>query len=220
MVHKYLLENDTFELDYAVLPPKPLNAKGNAKRFSDEYIAYIEWQELYNGLSLTARKLVEYTQFEILKAMRLNFQEQLQNEGLTLGKSEIQLFWSEYIGFEEIQCRGMIDNLAIDNDGNLIAIDVKTTQSLNAKDLYYTCKKFRYDFQQAFYENGLAENGYNIKGFKFFFIEKKAPYDCRVVTLSQETIDLARLDVTEILEKYTNIDKEKPKGYEPLELSL
>jgi len=218
MVHKYLLEFDTFDSEYCIIPTKPDNAKGNAKRDSAEYLAYQNWIESIPALN--DRIEVTESDIEMLKAMKLNFEQQLANEKLTLGKSEVKIFWSEYSGLDKIDCRGMIDNLAFNKNNELVAIDIKTTASLNAKELYYTCKRFRYDIQQAFYERGLKEMAIDVKGFKFFFIEKKAPYDCRIVTLGFDTINEAQLTIDDLLETYTNLDKNNPKGYEPLELNL
>lgn len=219
MVHKYLLEYDTFDKEYCVIPSKPENAKGNAKRDSPEYLAYKEWIDLYGSL-LTSRKLVEFNEFQILKLMKSNFEEKLNEEKLTLGKSELKLFWSEMIDFDVIECRGMLDNLAINDKGEYVAIDVKTTQSLKTNSLYYSFKDYRYDIQEAFYRRGLENNGIDIVGFKFFCIEKKAPYDCRVVTLSPDTIYHANNTINDLLTTYINIDNEVPKGYESLELNF
>lgn len=218
MVHKYLLEYDTFENEYCIIPTKPENAKGNAKRDSAEYIAYENW---YNSIpELNGRIEVSQSELDTLIKMKSNFEEKLIEEKLTLGKSELKLFWSEIIDFDVIECRGMLDNLAINDKGEYVAIDVKTTQSLKTNSLYYSFKDYRYDIQEAFYRRGLENNGIDIVGFKFFCIEKKAPYDCRVVTLSADTIYHANNTIDDLLETYINIDNEVPKGYESLELNF
>ena len=76
-------------------------------------------------------------------------------------------------GYEVYQnsgCTGPIDMIAMDNKGNILLIDVKTTHSNNNNDKQPNCKKTRTKLQQKL---GVKLLGFNHDTRELKFIEHK-----------------------------------------------
>ena len=75
-----------------------------------------------------------------------------------------------YEVFQNSGCTGPIDMISMDNKGNILLIDVKTTHSNNNNDKQPNCKKTRTKLQQKL---GVKLLGFNHDTRELTFIEHK-----------------------------------------------
>ena len=75
-----------------------------------------------------------------------------------------------YEVFQNSGCTGPIDMIVMDNKGNILLIDVKTTHSNNNNDKQPNCKKTRTKLQQKL---GVKLLGFNHDTRELTFIEHK-----------------------------------------------
>jgi exodeoxyribonuclease VIII len=78
-----------------------------------------------------------------------------------------------YFGYEGAECQIRPD---LFNTRSGVVIDLKTTQEGDPKGFGYSVRKYGYDFQTAFYMEGLRRMGYNPTQFIYLCVEKSAPY--------------------------------------------
>ena len=78
-----------------------------------------------------------------------------------------------YFGYEGAECKVRPD---LFNTRSGVVIDLKTTQEGDPKGFGYSVRKYGYDFQTAFYMEGLRRMGYNPTQFIYLCVEKSAPY--------------------------------------------
>lgn len=83
-----------------------------------------------------------------------------------------------------------------------LIVDLKTTISVNPKNVLNSIIKYRYYLQEYIYRQGVYINyGYN-PNFLFIFQEKSAPYDCLVVDLDYEWQVKAEGEIKHLLSIY------------------
>lgn len=100
------------------------------------------------------------------------------------GNPEVSIFWRD----EEtgIMCRVRFDYLR-----PRIGFDYKTTTDVSRESLSYAIADYRYDLSASMYLEGLRQASLmddNHLGFVLLFQEKKAPYQCEAVRLSDEIL--------------------------------
>ena len=78
-----------------------------------------------------------------------------------------------YFGYEGASCKVRPD---LFNTRSGVVLDLKTTQEGDPKGFGYSVRKYGYDFQTAFYMEGLRRMGYNPTQFIYLCVEKSAPY--------------------------------------------
>lgn len=78
-----------------------------------------------------------------------------------------------YFGYEGAECQIRPD---LFNTRSGVVIDLKTTQEGDPKGFHHSCRRYGYDFQTAFYMEGLRRMGYNPTQFIYLCVEKSAPY--------------------------------------------
>jgi exodeoxyribonuclease VIII len=96
-------------------------------------------------------------------------------------------------------CRCRPDYITKDN----FILDLKTTDDASARGFAYSCRKYRYDVQAAFYLDGVEyATGIRPERFIFIAVEKKAPYAVGVYEIDDESVELARIDYIDDLKKW------------------
>jgi hypothetical protein len=112
------------------------------------------------------------------------------------GRTQVAAFWSHGLS----ECKGLYDVLTDD-----IVIDYKTCQGGNAspKEWPWQVRKWRYDFQAAFYIAGAELIEKRPHRFLWVVQETDPPYDVAVYECPREVIDDARHDVDLALDTYT-----------------
>jgi hypothetical protein len=87
---------------------------------------------------------------------------------------------------------GMLDFYLVEGDKGTI-VDLKTTTSINPKDYYYTCLRYRYFEQLAIYRLLLKVNFPNVKTVKCYHlsVEKSQDmYNTEVFEIDSERLDM------------------------------
>lgn len=117
---------------------------------------------------------------------------------LTGGHPEVSIFWRD----EEtgVMCRVRFDYLP-----KRIGVDYKTTTDVSRESIGYAIADYRYDLSAAMYLDGLNQAGLmgdDHLGFVLLFQEKKAPYLCEAVRLSEDLLAIGRRDFRHGLDIY------------------
>lgn len=104
----------------------------------------------------------------------------------------------EHLGFE---CKGELDGLVIDHKNKkIVPFDLKTTSQLVTM-FPYQFWKLRYDFQAAFYMQGLKENvdinnlvtdGYTLENFRFVVVETDCHSSPLIFETSEEVLNIGK----------------------------
>jgi len=100
--------------------------------------------------------------------------------------------------------KGKADLITIDNDGQYVIIDLKTTSTNPSEITKWTLDSFGYNSQAYLYKELYGMN------FKFIFFGKKQKvndageiyYDVEEITPSEETLELGKMRVMEALANY------------------
>ena len=78
--------------------------------------------------------------------------------------------------------------------------DLKTTSS-EWRDVKWSFLRFGYDWQSVWYSDAAKVAGFPPFEFKFIVVQTFAPYDVEVVTLPQDVLDRAAIEITETLDE-------------------
>lgn len=87
-------------------------------------------------------------------------------------------------------CRGRADGIRLDWRA---VIDLKSTEDASAEGFTRSCTKYLYDWQEAYYREGIAEScGWEPENFYFIAVEKEPPYITKPWTIHpQDVMDAA-----------------------------
>ncbi len=215
MVHKYLLEPKDFWADYVLIPDKPEIANGSARRDSVEYLAYKDWKDTMPELD--DKKPISINDINTIGIMAENFKQKLIEERINIDLVEQEILWTEFeeTTLSDVPLKAKLDG--IDSQTNTI-IDIKTIDNLNDYTIVSAIKNMQYYRQEAMYRTAYSQFNHNAKDidFLFFFIEKNAPYDCRVVRLAPDYVDYGLAEMQMLITKYAQMNPKLPKGYDKL----
>lgn len=89
-----------------------------------------------------------------------------------------------------IKLRGRIDYLVQYVDGQVINVDLKTTNDVRRQNIARTIVNFGYDIQSEAYRHLLRINGFDPAPTVLIFVEKDPPHEVRVVTLANPLWEL------------------------------
>ncbi len=103
------------------------------------------------------------------------------------GKNEVSAFFKHPETGTE--CKLRTDGI---RPGWEAAFDIKTIENASPREFERALAQWRYDAQAAFYQDGLAQVGINIKHFAFIVVEKSAPYGIATYRLMDEAIQAGR----------------------------
>ena len=103
---------------------------------------------------------------------------------------------------------GIPDWYKITKAGLCTIVDLKTTKNVQHKDFHYTCRKYGYYRQQAFYQMLLKNNYPQIKSFtsRILAVENNGMYDVQIFEIDKETIEQEKEYIMEVVK---NIISEK-----------
>lgn len=212
-LHSYLNDGaDAFKRCYVVIPPdaprRPSKIQRNAKKPSPETLASIAFWDALETEAREHRKQImtgdDFTLVEKLLAAvaRNDFALALLTDPNT--KCEVT-FRKAYKHFA-VQCRADAINL-LGNDatnGRPFIVDLKTTPSLHDGDFSTFEKSFQtygYHRQAEFYREVVSEvmgipcDSTKRPEFYFCAVEKEAPFECQVHTVSEEALNVARTEL-------------------------
>lgn len=187
--HSWVLEPETIESTFHYRPDvygdenKPWN--GNAKECKN-------WITAHSDMPIVARDDVKS-----IKAMSESLRASKPFMDLFAGgQSEQSLF---AVDREGTQLKARLDRLSV--AGNVV-LDLKTCQSAKPEEFEKTVLDFNYHQQAAFYLDICNLLGLQKKVFVFAAIEKKPPYVCSMLRLTDEVIRHGRAQYKRSLATY------------------
>lgn len=139
-------------------------------------------------------------------------------ELLTGGKPEETIVWTIKTPSREFKCKGRADYVGSG------LVDLKSTQSAAPNDFAWSCQKFGYWGQAAWYSDGLALATGERLPFYFIAVEKKFPFITQVYSLPETLLERGRDQYVSLLAKLADCqDRNWWGGYsesEVLDLTL
>ncbi|SKH53575.1 recE [Mycobacteroides abscessus subsp. massiliense] len=115
------------------------------------------------------------------------FQHRTAARLLSEGRAEHSIYWHDDATGVRLRCR---PDFITDGLGRTICVDYKTSTSAKPSQFQRAVMDYGYHMQQAFYEVGLAELGYDDIGFVFIVQSKTAPYAVSVCSIDPEIVEL------------------------------
>ena len=174
--HTATLEPHKLDEEYAV---KPESIDGNSSRTNYYKAAFQEMQD-----HAPDKRWLTKSDYDTCMKMADSAREHplLQTY---LDDPDTIIEGTGYFGYEGASCKLRTD---LFNTRSEVVIDLKTTQEGDPKGFHHSCRRYGYDFQTAFYMEGLRRMGYNPTQFIYLCVEKSPPY----LTSAYE-IDLAQV---------------------------
>lgn len=181
--HLAILEPEKAEEQIAVYPGKTRRGK--------EWDAFKE--ENHDKIVLSM------SEYETLAGMRMSISSNEEvMEIIRQSDKEVVAKWvDEETG---ISCKGRADMV-----GKNFVADLKTTQNVELEAFRYSCLKYGYNRQAAFYLDGFGK-----EEFHFICVEKEAPYRIGLFSTSESFINSGRVEYKRLLEEYTHYFVENP----------
>lgn len=203
--HKYVLEHDDFDKEYAVVP----RIDRRTKVGKEEYERFIAENE--------GKELISEEDMETIKEMYKALQEhQIALYLLNGGRNEEVFTWIDKDS--NIPCKIKCDSV-VEYNGKPYVVDYKTTRSCENGVFERSARHYGYDFQAGMYCEGVAKNTLEEYGFVFVAQEKTAPYAVRVYWCSDEFIESGKRKYHGLIKKYHECKETNSwPGYEDEEL--
>ena len=175
MVHKHLLEPQTFADEYAIAP----NVDRRTKAGKEAWNAFAI--ENFNKLIVSADDFDQADDM-VNAVMSHPIAQQLLG-----GKHEVPLFWTDEDTGELCKCR--LDILT-ELDGKPVVVDYKTATSAMTDKFNAAIWQFGYHLQAYMYTEAVMKNMGLTERPRFIFIvqEKKAPYSVNVVEVTEDVM--------------------------------
>ena len=105
---------------------------------------------------------------------------------LLKGEAEKVFFWTDRR--TKVKCKCRTDMIRTTKD-NIVVVDLKTCTDASTEAFTREAVKYGYDFQAAFYSDGVKENLGKYPKFVFIAVEKKPPYAVNVMLADDAFID-------------------------------
>jgi len=176
LLHCLVLEPHRFDAEYFIMPKVDLRTKAGKE-------AAAEYASLAQG-----KQVITSDAFDMATEMRENVMmvigDYLEDERTII---EAAFFWDDPITGVKCKCK---PDILLPHLG--VAIDLKTTSGYaTADDFAKSVKAYRYHVQDAFYSEGLKQNGIEIAEFCFAPVSKKDNV-CRVFNLDSSVRTFGR----------------------------
>lgn len=165
-LHAYVLERETFENEFAVVPKCDRRTKEGKQVYSD-FIANSE-----------GKILVDSEDMEKIIAMADSIDKSPFAKILLRGAKEQSFFWTDELTGEKCKCRP--DILTEISDTTIIA-DVKSCENAQTDVFMRKAIEYGYDMQAAMYCEGVEANIKKKCLFVFIAVEKTAPYAVNIL---------------------------------------
>lgn len=170
MVHKLVLEPETFNDEFAVAPDVD-------RRTKDGKAAWALFAEMNDG-----KTIVKAEDYDTACAMRNALLENDLVMKLLSGKHEIPLFWTDELTGEK--CKVRLDCFTPLSDKVLI-VDYKSTNDAGTEAFIRSAINYGYDFQSAMYTEAVRRCMEKEAVFIFIAQEKEPPYAVNVLAADQ-----------------------------------
>ena len=185
-LHCLVLEPDEFWNRYAVDPGFDRRTKAGKEQWA-------AFEEANRG-----KELLTSAQYEQIQGMNASIRE--GKAGRLIARCrfrEVMLEWLDPLADQP--CKGRIDAYSPE-DG--IAIDIKTTTDASPKAFPRAVANYLYHGQAAFYLDGLAAKGIEVRRFVFLAIEKEPPYAWSICLCTEGMITAGRALYRGLLDKH------------------
>lgn len=189
--HKYVLEKDDFDNEYAVAP----NVDKRTKDGKEAWAAFIADNEGKTILSADDVQVMS----EMAEAIRMcPLADKLINGK---GDTEKAFFWTDPETGEK--CKIKTDRL-VKYNRRWYVVDYKTCQNAETNKFNHDVFSLGYYMQAGMYTEGvmMAKKLRKRPGFLFVAQEKKAPYSINVIEVSPEVMQIGVNKFHALLEKY------------------
>ena len=174
--HKIVLEPDTFDDEFAVIPAID-------RRTKDGKLAYEEFVKNAAGKSLITEE-----QFNTISAMRDVIMANKYAKALLKGTTEKSIYFEDELTGEKCKCRP--DCMRVIKD-RVVITDLKSCSSAENKAFVNDVLKFGYDVQAYMYRLGVSKAldipPENVD-FVFIAVEKKEPYLMNILQVDEYTL--------------------------------
>lgn len=201
MVHKIILEYDSFLDEYALMPTFDRRTKAGKEAYQNFIDSMgektpVSGPDLEKAHAMRAELLTDPLVLEILK-----------------GPHEQPILWTDPITSVPCKCRA---DCITEYQGRSYIVDYKTTTSCDDGAFERSCKAYGYHFQAGMYCEGLFQSSLIDAGFIFIAQEKEAPYAHRVYFCDDSFIDDGRGVYRNLINRYRDCyEKGEWPGYEP-----
>ena len=207
-VHEWVLEPDEFGKHYAVTPDDLKMTTKEGKAWKEKQTKHILKPSEFDEIQRLGDAVASHPIASVL-----------------LSHGEPEVSWRVKAGLYDMQSRTdwFIDEPTKEqldalngggitiNQGQPIVIDLKTTAELDAwfrENYGNAIHQFGYQLQLAFYLAVInkirkAEGKEICRHFLFIVVEKKPPYDCAVIALSERSFQLAQTQLRHYLKRLT-----------------
>lgn len=189
LVHKAILEPESFGDEYAILPDIDRRTKAG----KEQYDTFLEQNA---GKTIVSPKMAEQAANMTLVATRNPLVKTLLD-----GPHEIPFFWEDQELPIPYKCR--VDGL-VEIDDRIVIVDYKS--AANAATEKFSTDAFRhgYHLQAAFYSEGVKQSLELNYTPEFIFIvqEKKAPFAVNVIKASEGFMQAGRDKMYELIDIY------------------
>ena len=174
--HKFILETDDFEKEYAVAPNVDRRTKAGKEAW-DNFMNYA------NGRTVITEDVAE-----VIEAMDKALEKVPMTQELLYGKgeTEVPFFWADKDTGE--LCKVKLDRL-VKIDGRYVVVDYKTAKCARTDRFSYDIVKLGYHLQAAMYtEAVMVCCGLDYRpDFIFIVQEKDEPYSVNIVTVPADS---------------------------------
>lgn len=170
MVHKLVLEPETFEDEFVIMPECDRRTK-DGKAI---------WQDFLQGAG--DRTPIKAEDYEKALGMRNALMENDLVMKLLSGKHEVPLFWTDEMTGEK--CKVRLDCFTPLSDKVLI-VDYKSTNDAGTEPFIRSAINYGYDFQAAMYTEAVRRVMDKEAVFIFIAQEKEPPYAVNVLAADQ-----------------------------------
>lgn len=165
-LHSYVLEQNKFEEEYAVIP-KVDRRKKEGKEIYAQFLAENE-----------GKFFVENDDMEVIKQMAESINSVPIAKKLLEGKHEQSFFWTDDMTGEKCKCR---PDILTEIGDTIIIADVKTCESAKTDTFMKKAVEYGYDLQAYMYCEGVRKSINKKCSFVFIAVEKKPPYAVNIL---------------------------------------
>lgn len=162
--HMATLEPHLFEKEYEVKPSQIDGKSPLTKHYKEKFS---EMQESDESITWLSR-----SEFEMVSDMADSTNSHPWFSSM-MESGNFIIEGSGYFEFEGVQCKVRPD--LYDPESGLI-IDLKSTQDASESGFRSSVRKWGYDFQVAWYMEGLRQMGHKVTDFVFVAVEKSSPH--------------------------------------------
>lgn len=193
-LHKLVLEPQSFDVEYAILPPT-LNRNS------------YQGKQIIEAAKIVGKEVLRAVEMENIVKMRDALMDhKTVSYFVEEGIREYSIFWTDEETQEPLKCR---PDIFIANDDLHIIADIKTCASADTEDFTRACLRYGYAMQAAMYIEGVKTQYPGEYSFLFFAVEKTPPYSVNVMQMDQAFIDYGYIQFRELL---TTVHKCKETG--------